>query len=201
MDNANVVEQWARVDRLLDRVLALAPADRAAFVEAQTADDPRLRLEVMALLAEFGTRDDLLDRPAMEAVARRFPIAELQPGHRIGAYRVLSLLGRGGMGEVYRAERADGQFEQQVALKLLRHDAIEHLGRFIAERRILARLQHPGIARLYDAGITDDRRPFMVMELVEGVPITDGCRGKGANLQARLGMFLQACDAVAYLVS
>lgn len=198
MDNANVAEQWARVDRLLDRVLAVAPADRAAFVEAQTVDDPRLRLEVMALLAEFGTRNDFLDRPAMDAVARRSALIELQPGHRIGAYRILSLLGRGGMGEVYRAERADDQFEQQVALKLLRHDAVEHLGRFIAERRILARLQHPGIARLYDAGITDDRRPYMVMELVEGVPITDWCRDKGANLQARLALFLQACDAVAY---
>jgi len=198
MDNANVAEQWARVDRLLDQVLAMAPSARLAFVEACTGDDPRLRAEVLALMAEFDTRGDLLDRPAAEAVSRPSTISELQAGHRVGAYRVLSLLGRGGMGEVYRAERADGQFDQQVALKLLRHDAVEHLGRFVAERRILARLQHPGIARLYDAGITDDRRPFMVMELVQGVAITQWCASSGASLQARLELFLQACDAVAY---
>ena len=102
------------------------------------------------------------------------------------------------MGEVYRAERADGQFEHQIALKLLRQDAVEHLGLFVRERRILAKLEHPGIARLYDAGIGDDGRPYMVMELVEGVPITDWCRQRKADLSKRLALFAQVCDAVAY---
>ena len=198
MANDQTPEEWAKVDALLDRVLAQPPQARVAFIENETADEPRLRQEALALLAEFETRGDLLDRPAMETITRHVPTAELTPGHRLGAYRVLSLLGRGGMGEVYRAERADGQFEQQVALKLLRPDAVEHLGRFIAERRILARLEHPGIARLYDAGVADDGRPYMVMELVEGVPITAWCREHGATLHERLDLFLQACSAVAY---
>ena len=199
MANHQSPEEWARVDALLDRVLAQPARLRAAFIERETIDQPRLRQEALALLAEFETRGDLLDRPALEAVAARAaPVAELASGHRIGAYRVLALLGRGGMGEVYRAERADGQFEQQVALKLLRPDAVEHLGRFIAERRILARLEHPGIARLYDAGVADDGRPYMLMELVEGVPITTWCREHASTTQERLDLFLQACDAVAY---
>lgn len=198
MKDQDAVEHWAQVDRLLDRVLALPPTDRAAFVEQQTTDDPRLRDEVLALLDELNTRGDLLDRPALSAVSHRAPAADLQAGHRIGAYRVLSLLGRGGMGEVYRAERADGQFDHQVALKLLRQDAVEHLGLFVSERRILARLEHPGIARLYDAGVGDDGRPYMVMELVEGVPVTDWCRQRKASLRERLALFAQVCDGVAY---
>ena len=194
----DAVEHWIQVDRLLDRVLALPMSDRAAFVQQQTSDDPRLRDEVVSLLAGLETRGDLLDRPAADALSRRTTALDLPPGHRIGAYRVVALLGRGGMGEVYRAERADGQFEHQIALKLLRQDAVEHLGLFVSERRILATLEHPGIARLYDAGISDDGRPYMVMELVEGVPITDWCRQREAGLSQRLALFAQVCDAVAY---
>ena len=153
MKDRDAVEHWVQVDRLLDRVLALPITERVVFVQQQTGDDSRLRDEVLALLAAFDTRGDLLDRPAADVLSRRAPAADLQPGHRIGAYRVVALLGRGGMGEVYRAERADGQFEHQIALKLLRQDAVEHLGLFVGERRILAKLEHPGIARLYDAGI------------------------------------------------
>jgi len=198
MSDQEAVEHWAQVDRLLDRVLALPATDRAAFVAQQTSDDPRLRDEVLALLSQLDTRGDLFDRPALSALSSGAPALDLQPGHRVGAYRVLALLGRGGMGEVYRAERADGQFEHQIALKLLRQDAIEHLSLFISERRILAKLEHPGIARLYDAGVGDDGRPYMVMELVEGVPITDWCRQRKANLDERLALFGQVCDAVAY---
>ncbi|MEO8366350.1 MAG: serine/threonine-protein kinase [Pseudoxanthomonas sp.] len=194
----DAVERWIQVDRLLDRVLALPLTDRAAFVQQQTTDDPRLRGEVLSLLAALETRDDLLDRPAVEALKRRAPAPDLPPGHRIGAYRLLSLLGRGGMGEVYLAERADGQFEQRVALKLLRQDAVEHLGLFVSERRILAQLEHPGIARLYDAGVDADGRPYMVMELVEGIPITDWSRQHNSALAQRLDLFTQVCEAVAY---
>ncbi len=198
MTERGIPQEWAKLDALLDRVLLQPAETRSAFIERETAGEPRLRQEALALLAEFETRGDLLDRPALDAIARRGAAVDLQPGHRVGAYRVLSLLGRGGMGEVYRAERADGQFEQQVALKLLRPDAIGHLGRFIAERRILARFEHAGIARLHDAGVADDGRPYMVMELVDGVPITEWCRQRGATLRERLDLFLQTCDAVAY---
>ncbi|MEO6365430.1 MAG: serine/threonine-protein kinase, partial [Luteimonas sp.] len=198
MSDQGAVRHWAEVDRLLDRVLALPPTDRAAFVEQQTTEDPRLREEVLALLADLRTRGDLLDRPAVDALSRRAPAQDLAPGHRIGAYQVSSLLGRGGMGEVYRAERADGQFEHHVALKLLRQDAVEHLGLFVSERRILATLEHPGIARLYDAGVSDDGRPYMVMELVDGMPITDWCAQRQASLHERLALFMQVCEAVAY---
>lgn len=198
MKDQDAVERWVQVDRLLDRVLALPINERVVFVQQQTSDDPRLRDEVLTLLAGFETRGDFLDRPAAEGLSRRARVPDLQPGHRIGAYRLVALLGRGGMGEVYRAERADGQFEHQIALKLLRQDAVEHLGLFVGERRILAKLEHPGIARLYDAGIGDDGRPYMVMELVEGVPIADWCRQGKAALDQRLALFTQVCDAVAY---
>jgi eukaryotic-like serine/threonine-protein kinase len=198
MKDRSAVEHWAEVDRLLDLVLALPLSERAAFVREQTPAQPRLRDEVLALLEYVETRGDLFDRPAADALLRWTPAPELQVGHRIGAYRVLSVLGRGGMGEVYRAERADGQFEHQIALKLLRQDAVEHLGLFVSERRILAKLEHPGIARLYDAGIFEDGRPYMVMELVEGVPITEWCRQRKAGLEERLGLFVQVCNAVAY---
>ena len=198
MSHSEAIQHWAQVDRLLDLVLPMQPMDRAAFVEQQTADDPRLREEVMALLDELATRGDLLDRPAAETISRGAPSAELQAGHRFGAYRIVALLGRGGMGEVYRAARADGQFEHDVALKLLRQDSVEHLSRFVAERHILASLEHPGIARLYDAGVAEDGRPYMVMELVEGVPITAWCRQHKATLHERLDLFSQVCDAVTY---
>ncbi len=197
--NARVaIDQWAKVDRLLNHVLALPLTDRLAFVQQQTVNDSPLRDEVLGLLAAFETRGDLLDRSALDLVSRPVATTDLAPGHAIGTYRVLALLGRGGMGEVYRAERADGQFDQQVALKLLRRDSIEHLGLFVGERRILAMLEHPGIARLYDAGVESDGRPYMVMELVEGLPITEWCRRIRAPLRERLALFVQVCEAVAY---
>ncbi len=105
---------------------------------------------------------------------------EPAPPERIGPYRVLRRLGRGGMGEVFLGERADGLFEQRVAIKLLRRGMATEdvLARFARERRILARLEHPHIARLLDGGATDDGRPYFVMELVEGEPITGYCRAR-----------------------
>src|SRR6202034_4140737 len=108
------------------------------------------------------------------------------------------LLGRGGMGEVYEATRADGDFEQKVAIKLLQREAAAQLERFQAERQILARLEHSGIARLYDGGITADGRPFMVMEYIEGRSIIEYCEETQASLEKRLQLFIQVCDAVAY---
>jgi eukaryotic-like serine/threonine-protein kinase len=123
---------------------------------------------------------------------------ELATGERIGPYRLLGLLGRGGMGEVYRAERADGVFEQQVALKLVKRgmDSEEIVRRFHRERQILARLEHPGIARILDGGTAPDGRPYFVLELIEGEPILAWCRRVGPAVEERLRLVIAACDAV-----
>ena len=119
-------------------------------------------------------------------------------GRRIGAYRVLRELGRGGMGVVYLAERDDGQYEQRVAVKLLRAspDAEDLHRRFVAERQILASLRHRGIAQLLDGGVTDGQLPFLVMEYVDGVPITTYCDRRKLGIDARLRLFRDVCAAV-----
>lgn len=198
MNKRMTAERWAQIDALLNRVLALQPDARVRFIEGETAADADLRAEVLSLLTQMDTRDDVLDRSALLAFARTTLMPQLEEGERIGAFRIVSLLGHGGMGEVYRAERADGQFEQAVALKLLRRDAVDHVDRFIAERQILARLEHPGIARLYDAGVASDGRPYMVMELVDGRPVSEWCEAERPTLTERLDLFMKICDAVAY---
>jgi eukaryotic-like serine/threonine-protein kinase len=124
-------------------------------------------------------------------------IADLR-GETVGAYRLIEPLGRGGMGEVYLGERADGRFEQKVAVKLVKRgmDSVEILRRFARERQILARLEHPGIARLLDGGETPDGRPYFVMERVEGEAITNYCRARDVSLEDRLRLFASCCDAV-----
>jgi tetratricopeptide (TPR) repeat protein len=117
---------------------------------------------------------------------------------RIGHFRVVGVLGRGGMGEVFLAERDDGQFEQRVALKLIQRSAAGLVRRFLDERRILARLEHPGIARLVDGGLTSDGQPYFAMELVEGEPIDRYCESRQLSIERRLELFGSACDAVAY---
>ncbi|MEP7243259.1 MAG: serine/threonine-protein kinase [Gammaproteobacteria bacterium] len=196
MQDQDTSSRWAHIDRLLDQALDLSPQERARFVDRECANDAGMRAELRALVAQLDTQDDVFDRQTGDAANLEAP--PLTAGHRIGSYKVLSLLGRGGMGEVYLAERADGQFEQSVALKLLRLDAVAHIGRFIAERQILAKLEHPGIARLYDAGLTADERPYMVMERVAGMPITQWCTQRKADLGERLRLFQQICEAVAY---
>ncbi len=125
-------------------------------------------------------------------------VTGLAAGTRVGAYRIIELIGRGGMGEVYRAERADGQYEQQVALKLIRSELAGHPERFQVERQILAQLQHPGIARLLDGGVFNGDLPYMAIELVDGVPITEWCREHHSDLATRLRLFIAVCDAVAH---
>src|SRR5262249_60474180 len=124
-------------------------------------------------------------------------LEDFPPGTRIGAWRIVARIGRGGMGVVYEAERAEGDFRQRVAVKVLRQEAIAELPRFHSERQILARLEHPGIARLYDGGVTADNRPYMVMEFVEGQAITADCASKQATLAERLQLLQQECEDVA----
>jgi tetratricopeptide (TPR) repeat protein/predicted Ser/Thr protein kinase len=197
-------ESWDEVEAALDELLALPEDARLEALDRLTGNRHALRATLQSLLMHASGADDLLDRPAIAALvvpgaSTDLPsTAALPPGTRIGAYRVVALIGRGGMGDVYRAQRADGQFEQTVALKLIRMEPGASLARFHAERQILAQLDHPGIARLFDGGVHTDGRAYMVMEYVEGQTLADWCESRKAPLAERLGLFLQVCAAVAY---
>jgi tetratricopeptide (TPR) repeat protein len=188
--------QLARVDALLDELLDLPVESRPSVLDRKCPDDADVRAEVSSLLNAAGSVGEFLSTPATLATEPQFE--DIPPGTRIGAWRITNRIGRGGMGVVYEAERAEGDFRQRVAVKLLRQEAIAELPRFHSERQILARLEHPGVARLYDGGITSDERPYMVMEFVEGRPITEYCAFTRAPLAERMRLFIQVCEAVAY---
>ncbi len=193
--------RWARVAAAFDAVADLPRAERPAALDRLVRDgalDGGLRAEVESLLdadAEAATDTDSLDLGAHDAAA----LLDDGPvvGERVGPWRVLRELGRGGMGRVDLVERADGAYEQQAALKRLAFVAPSRVRRFLRERQILASLDHPGIARLLDGGVADGA-PYLVMELAEGEPITAYADRHGLGLRARLRLFLQVCDAVAY---
>ncbi|MEO0556718.1 MAG: serine/threonine-protein kinase [Bacteroidota bacterium] len=190
---------WDDVRTLFENALEHPPEERAAFLTA-TCEDPTIRREVEELLAahdDEGPMDHLGASwtPASEALT--VPSASSE-GRRVGPYRVIRRLGRGGMGEVFLAERVDGQFERQVALKLLR-DGLESSSmreRFLHERQTLARLEHPGIARLIDGGLAEDDRPYFAMEAVAGERIDRYCDTQRYTVPQRLELFGQVCRAV-----
>ncbi|MEL7059018.1 MAG: serine/threonine-protein kinase [Acidobacteriota bacterium] len=183
---------------LFDAWIDLDDAARAQRLAALELDDPALADHLRRLFDEH--LDDrplevevLLLDPAGSAASEAPPLPE-----RIGPYRPIRELGRGGMGRVFLAERADGQFEQKVAVKLL-HRALDTPAmrrRFRSERQILARLEHPNIARLLDGGVTADGSPYLVMEWVRGEPIVDACDARGASIDERLHLFVEVCRAV-----
>ena len=192
--------RWQRIKSILaDALDQEDDAARAAAVERGCRGDPELRREVCSLL---GQQTAGLERFAdgAGALLGQHSCAGMHLGRRLGAYELTRELGRGGMGAVYLARRADGRFEQQVAVKLLKRgtDTEEVLRRFRAERRILARLEHPNIARLLDGGETDDGLPFFVMEHVDGVPLTTFAKTHGLSLDARLALFGKVCAAVQF---
>lgn len=191
-------ERWQRVSRLLDDALELDAERRADFLRRAVGDDEALGREVDSLLTAVDASEDFLEGPAQPTPKTEPAAQELAPGTLLGAWRVERLLGRGGMGEVYLAERADGRYEQRAAIKLLQPEAGELRPRFEEECRLLARLEHPGIARLYDAGVAPDGRPYMVMEYVVGQPLAAWARARRLDLAARLSLFLEICSAVAY---
>ncbi len=193
-------ERTRRTYALFERALEVDPAERAAFLSRSCPDDPELRARVEALLAADEGADayfaDLARRAGLPGVDAGTSAA----GERIGPYRIVDEIGRGGMGIVYLAERADGQFEQSVALKLIRRgmDGETARRRFLRERQILARLQHPGIARIYDGGVTDDGLPWFAMEYIDGVPIDRFCDEGRLGVDSRLELFREVCRAVQY---
>ena len=190
-----------RAFEILDAVLAAAPAERRKLLAELCGDDEALRREVQSMLELESSADAFLELPAVDLDAARTqpPLDELEPDARVGPYRIVEVLGRGGMGAVYRATRED-DFEKQVALKMVRRDLANSSAgeRFHAERQILAHLDHPGIARLLDGGATDDGRPFLVMECVDGLPITQYCAVHRLGVRARLELFREVLAAVAY---
>ena len=180
---------------LIEDALALAPGEREGFINERAGDDPVLRARARALLAAAERSSGALATGGAGAAA-----AEPAPPKRIGAYRIIELVGRGGMGAVYRGERDQGDFRHTVAIKLIRSDAASAAltERFARERQTLADLAHPNIARLFDGGQTAEGQPFIVMEFVEGRPITLWADDRGLDTRARLGLFQAACEAVRY---
>ena len=195
--------EWRRIEAVLDAVVDLPAGERAAALDRLCADDPPLRAAVDELLQAERDGGSVLD-----AAVERWSVLLLDVGaparaelvgRLVGPFRATHEVGHGGMGVVYLAERADGQFEQQVALKVVQVGLADEALRaqFLAERRILARLDHPGIARLIDGGVLDDGRPWFAMEFVDGVPLTRWCDEHALDVRARLALFLDVCDAVA----
>jgi non-specific serine/threonine protein kinase/serine/threonine-protein kinase len=187
------------MEALFHEALPLPVEDRAALLERECREDAALRSEVERLLAAHDRAGSFIESPAA-SLGRLGTVEEPIDGRRIGAYRVIGELGRGGMGAVYLAERADGQYEQRVALKLIKRgmDTEQVLDRFRAERQILASLDHPNIARLLDGGSTEEGTPFFAMEYIDGEPIDAYADRKQLSVEDRLRLFLQVCGAVTY---
>ncbi len=184
------------VEELFEAALELPAEERASWLRDHCGGNEALLAEVKTLLRAHERADGILEADAVGAGASL--IDNPMRGRRIGQYRLLREVGRGGMGVVYLAERDDGQFRRRVAVKLLRAspDAEELHRRFLAERQILASLEHPNIAQLLDGGVTDGELPYLVMEYVDGLPITTYCDRHRLNIDERLRLFRDACAAV-----
>jgi tetratricopeptide (TPR) repeat protein len=189
----NTEERWQRVSRILSEALDLPESDRGRFLAEVVRQEPALRTEVFALLDEMSQGEPFLE-------PRTSPEAEPEPIDDIafGPYRVVGGLGEGGMGVVYLAERSDGQFTRQVAIKRVGRAApgTDVRRRFRDEREILAGLDHPNIARLLDAGVDAKGVPYLVMEHVQGVRLTSYCADRQLGVRERLSLFLKVCAAV-----
>lgn len=199
-------ERLRRIDRIFDRALEVEESRRKDFIRAECGDDSELLADVTALAAAAQDAEAYFEGRGDGLIGRVWNRFEQTPGvgdiagERLGPYELEARIARGGMGSVYRARRVDGRFESSVAIKILRKglDTEDVIRRFSAERQILAGLEHPNIARIYDAGETSDGRPYLVMELVDGRPILEYCGATNSSLDVRLDLFAEACEAVAY---
>ncbi|PYK76407.1 MAG: hypothetical protein DME42_00180, partial [Verrucomicrobia bacterium] len=207
-DKANDVEQsvrrkhWEKVQALFEQALELPETERAKFLEQKCIGDDALRREVESLLDSHASAGAFIDERSLFFSEEDFQNGDeaVPPGQLIGAYRIVREIGRGGMGAVYLAERADEQYQKQVAIKLIKRgmDTDSVLRHFRNERQILASFDHPNIARLFDGGTTDDGLPYFVMEYVEGLPINEYCAVHKVSLVERLELFREVCAAVSY---
>ncbi len=187
--------RWQRVKAIFDMVMETPPAERSAAVESACQGDAELRREIESLLEAHDPEDSLLDRPAAERLQ-----AGSMEGRRLGAYRILREIGRGGMGAVYLGVRDDDQFQRCVAVKTVRADLVDEptRQRFQRERETLAILSHPSIVTLLDSGTAEDGTPYLVMDYVEGVPIDRYCDTRKLSLSERLTLFRIVCGAIHY---
>jgi eukaryotic-like serine/threonine-protein kinase len=195
-------ERWERIKSALSVALETDPAQLSSCLDNLCGDDPALRLEVENLLALKDDPDLALLESAAVALATDETALTKSAwiGRRVGPYEIVEEIGAGGMGEVYRATRADDQFRKEVAIKLVRvgYDSDFIVARFRTERQVLAGLEHPNIARLLDGGTTKEGVPYFAMELVEGQPLYEFCDSRKLNTSDRLRLFLQICSAVQY---
>ena len=198
-------ERWRKVEEIFQAAVELLPDERSRYVAQVCAHDTTLRRDVESLLSQHDSAGELLDQPFYgdtEFSMLDSFVEEEDPmiGRRLGAYRIEREIGRGGMGAVYEASRADNEFNKRAAIKLVKRgmDTDFILRRFRKERQILAALDHPHIAGLLDGGTTDDGLPYFVMEFIEGQPLYAYCDAHQLNITERLKLFRSICDAVHY---
>ena len=187
-------EQWRRLQALFEAAVELDAEERDDYLQ-EHCDEPELREQVLSLLSAAEQADEGIQRVIAAALPR-----SMQSGERVGPYRLVEQIGEGGMGSVFLAERDDSEYKQQVAIKVIHAGSLDKaiLGRFRSERQILARLNHPNIARLLDGGTTEQHYPFLVMEYVEGVPLDEYCDARQLSTSERLRLFQRVCEAIHY---
>ncbi|MCP3963721.1 MAG: serine/threonine protein kinase, partial [bacterium] len=190
------IEFWKKVNGVLLRALEREPSEWQEFLDGACGDDGAVRREVDWLLAAETEASQPIDLPVFELLGSS--PAVLKAGERIDSYRIVREIGRGGTGAVYLAVRADSEPWRRVAIKVLKRgmDTDEIVLGFRQERRILANLVHPAIARFHDSGVTPDHRPYLVMEYVDGEPIDRYCDARSLGIRERLELFLEVCAAV-----
>jgi len=203
------IDRWREIDVVFQEALGLDPSEWPDFLERRCSDDAELLEAVRGLLGADqrsgpfleGSAEAIAPNDFAAAVRRRTEdLGQDRIGERVGAFRIVRQLGRGGMAGVYEAARADGEFEQRVAIKFLRRglDTEDFVRRFVVERQILSSLEHPNIARLVDGGTTSQGLPYLALEHVDGVPITQYCDENCCSIDQRLRLFLQVALAVQY---
>jgi serine/threonine-protein kinase len=195
-------ERWARIKELFEAAVDLDPNERTTLLDKECDGDEALRGEIESLLKSDEQTGGFIEQPAFAIPRDLFPDNGEEPfvGRQFGAYQIIREIGRGGLGAVYLAARADDEYRKQVAIKLIRRglDTDDIIRRFRNERQILAQLDHPNIARLIDGGTTDDGLPYFVMEYVNGEPINAYCDANALPTTERLTLFRKVCAAVTY---
>jgi serine/threonine protein kinase len=193
-------DRWQQVKTMFEAALQRAGGERTEYLRSACGSDAALRSELEALLESNDRVPAFLEQPALESFSEELEAdrAAALVGRRLGRWRLSELIASGGMGTVYGAQRADGEFEQLAALKLIRPEVLGHHARqrFHHERQLLAQLSHPNIATLLDGGTTPDGLPYLVMEYVRGEPIDGYCARKKLSTRERLELFRVACAAV-----